>query len=100
MVDQHKFKLNKQWFIESHVGNIKDVYHFVERLGAGGFGVVYLAEDRATGKSYNLISKPKIHNLSVLIKIKVIDMLLKHCKRARSRITIPFKTRLEHSKHL
>ncbi len=50
MVDHLKIKLSKQWFIESHVGNIKDVYHFVERLGAGGFGVVYLAEDRATGK--------------------------------------------------
>lgn len=48
-MDSHKIKLSKQWFIESHVGNIKDVYHFIERLGAGGFGVVYLAEDRATG---------------------------------------------------
>jgi serine/threonine protein kinase len=43
-----EFKLSKQWFIDSHQGNIKESYHFVERLGTGGFGVVYLAEDRKT----------------------------------------------------
>lgn len=45
-----KLVVSKQWFIDSHQGNIKDVYHFVERLGSGGFGVVYLAEDRKTSK--------------------------------------------------
>ena len=49
MVDK-KIILSKQWFIDAHSGNIKDVYHFKERLGAGGFGVVYLAEHRKTGK--------------------------------------------------
>lgn len=44
-----KIIVSKQWFIEAKVGNIKDQYHFIERLGAGGFGVVYLAEDRKTG---------------------------------------------------
>ena len=43
--------LSKQWFIDSHQGNIKDVYHFTERLGSGGFGVVYLAEHRVTSKN-------------------------------------------------
>jgi hypothetical protein len=47
---ENKVLLSKQWFIDSHQGNIKDAYHFVERLGSGGFGVVYLAEDRKTGK--------------------------------------------------
>ena len=47
-----KLVLSKQWFIEAHQGNIKDVYYFVERLGSGGFGVVYLAEDRKTSKSW------------------------------------------------
>ena len=44
-----KLVLSKQWFIDSHVGNIKDVYHFEERLGSGGFGVVYLAQHRKSG---------------------------------------------------
>ena len=46
---ENKIKLSKQWFIDSHVGNIKDIYHFEERLGSGGFGVVYLATHRKTG---------------------------------------------------
>lgn len=44
-----KLVLQKQWFIDSHSGNIKDKYHFCQRLGSGGFGVVYLAEERKTG---------------------------------------------------
>jgi len=38
-----KVNISKQWFIDSKKGNIKDSYHFIERLGSGGFGVVYLA---------------------------------------------------------
>ena len=44
--------ITKQWFIDSYKGNIKDEYHFVSRLGAGGFGVVYLAEHRKTNERY------------------------------------------------
>ena len=52
MMEQHnKLILSKQWFIDSHQGNIKDIYHFIERLGSGGFGVVYLAENRKTGNT-------------------------------------------------
>jgi len=57
MVDQ--MIITKQWFIDSYKGNIKDEYHFVSRLGSGGFGVVYLAEHRKNGisnKLPNLIS--------------------------------------------
>lgn len=46
----NNLKISKQWFIDSHVGNIKEQYHFIERLGSGGFGVVYLAEHRKSGK--------------------------------------------------
>ena len=46
-----KIVMYKQWFIDSHVGNIKDVYHFEERVGSGGFGVVYLATHKKSGKS-------------------------------------------------
>jgi serine/threonine protein kinase len=45
-----KLIMSKQWFIDAHSGNIKDVYHFIKRLGSGGFGVVYLAEHRKNGK--------------------------------------------------
>jgi hypothetical protein len=46
-----KIVMYKQWFIDSHVGNIKDVYHFEERVGSGGFGVVYLATHKKSGMS-------------------------------------------------
>lgn len=39
------------WFIDAHEGNIKEQYHFIEKLASGGFGIVYLAEHRKTGKS-------------------------------------------------
>jgi len=31
-------------------GNIKDQYSFEKRLACGGFGIVYLATHKATGK--------------------------------------------------
>ena len=39
------------WFIDSHNGNIKEQYHFIEKIASGGFGVVYLAEHRKTSRS-------------------------------------------------
>jgi hypothetical protein len=39
------------WFIDSHEGNIKEAYHFVEKLANGGFGIVYLAEHRKTSNN-------------------------------------------------
>ena len=39
------------WFIDSREGNIKEAYHFIQKLAHGGFGIVYLAEHRKTGKS-------------------------------------------------
>jgi len=41
---------NKGWFIDSHIGNIKEEYHFIEKIASGGFGIVYLAEHRNSGK--------------------------------------------------
>ncbi len=52
--NNNKLVLSKQWFIDSHQGNIKDVYQFLERLGSGGFGVVYLAEHRITSKCHKI----------------------------------------------
>jgi len=65
-MDSSKLVLSKQWFIDSHQGNIKDVYHFVERLGSGGFGVVYLAEDRKTSKSRSFMSMLQFNEMCIL----------------------------------
>lgn len=39
---------NTPLFVDSNKGNIKEIYHFKEKLANGGFGVVYLAEHRQT----------------------------------------------------
>jgi len=51
----------KEWFIDGRIGNIKDDYHFIEKLASGGFGIVYLAEHRKTGKSGFLPKTPFFH---------------------------------------
>jgi hypothetical protein len=43
-----RIKQKNGWFIDSFEGNIKESYHFVEKLANGGFGIVYLAEHRKT----------------------------------------------------
>jgi serine/threonine protein kinase len=43
--------MTRSIFIESLVGNIKEKYFFEKKLGSGGYGAVYLAKDRKTGKS-------------------------------------------------
>ena len=44
--------LSTKWFIETTIGNIKDVYLFKERIGKGSFGVVYLVEHKVSS-NYN-----------------------------------------------
>jgi serine/threonine protein kinase len=39
-------------FENSYKGKIKDKYHFSSKLASGGFGIVYLAEERSTGKKF------------------------------------------------
>ena len=43
--------LSRSIFIESLVGNIKEKYFFEKKLGSGGYGAVYLAKNKKTGKS-------------------------------------------------
>jgi serine/threonine protein kinase len=43
-------KMDKAWFIQSRQGNIKDHYFFEKKLGSGGYGAVYLAKHKLTGK--------------------------------------------------
>jgi hypothetical protein len=42
-------KMDKAWFIQSRVGNIKDFYFFEKKLGSGGYGAVYLAKNKTSG---------------------------------------------------
>ena len=42
--------LDRSWFIQSRRGNIKDQYFFEKKLGSGGYGAVYLALNKQTGK--------------------------------------------------
>lgn len=44
-------RMDKAWFIQSRQGNIKDHYFFEKKLGSGGYGAVYLAKHKLTGKS-------------------------------------------------
>jgi len=45
--------MTRSIFIESMVGNIKEKYFFEKKLGSGGYGAVYLAKNKQTGKSEN-----------------------------------------------
>ena len=47
----HPKSLSRSIFIESLVGNIKEKYFFEKKLGSGGYGAVYLAKNKKTGKS-------------------------------------------------
>ena len=40
------------YFVDSKKGNIKEVYHFKDKLATGGFGIVYLAEHRQTKEQF------------------------------------------------
>jgi len=44
------FRLDRSWFIQSRRGNIKDQYFFEKKLGSGGYGAVYLAMNKQTGR--------------------------------------------------
>ena len=43
-------QLSRAIFIESLVGNIKEKYFFEKKLGSGGYGAVYLAKNKTSGK--------------------------------------------------
>ena len=47
-------RIQGSWFIDSKEGNIKDTYYFEKKLGSGGYGAVYLAKHKKTGKPNTL----------------------------------------------
>ena len=50
--------MTRALFIESLVGNIKEKYFFEKKLGSGGYGAVYLAKNKKSGK---LLIKINMH---------------------------------------
>lgn len=66
-------------FKESHKGKIKDKYHFSEKLASGGFGIVYKAEDRKTGKKFAIktIQKKKLKDFQTFVnEVKILQALV------------------------
>ena len=66
-------------FGDSTKGNIKDVYHFKEKLANGGFGIVYLAENRQTKELFAIkaIQKKKVKDYTTFInEINILKLLV------------------------
>ena len=42
--------LSRALFVESIDGNIKEKYFFEKKLGSGGYGAVYLAKNKVSGR--------------------------------------------------
>lgn len=57
--------IERQWFIDSRQGNIKDEYYFEKKLGSGGYGAVYLAKHKKTGKFFKTKHRQTIFQLSL-----------------------------------
>ena len=49
--------MSRSLFIESLVGNIKEKYFFEKKLGSGGYGAVYLAKNKLSGRYLIINSK-------------------------------------------
>ena len=67
MVESTGIKYDKSWFTLSRQGNIKDEYFFEKKLGSGGYGAVYLAKNKTTGKHHSLGSESLYGLESVLM---------------------------------
>ena len=67
------------YFVDSKKGNIKEVYHFAEKLATGGFGIVYLAEHRQTKEKFAVkaIQKKKVKDYTTFInEINILKCLV------------------------
>ena len=67
------------YFMDSRKANIKEKYHFSSKLAQGGFGVVYLAEDRQTKEKFAVkaIQKRKLKDYTTFInEINILKVLV------------------------
>jgi len=65
--------------MDSNKGNIKEQYHFKEKLANGGFGVVYLAEQRQTKELFAVkaIQKKKVKDYATFVnEINILKVLV------------------------
>lgn len=68
-------------FVDSVKGNIKQKYHFKEKLANGGFGVVYLAEDRQTKELFAVkaIQQKKVKDYATFVnEINILRVLVSY----------------------
>jgi serine/threonine protein kinase len=66
-------KMDKAWFIQSRVGNIKDHYFFEKKLGSGGYGAVYLAKNKTSGTQLFLTNLGQRVAVKAMQKGKITD---------------------------
>lgn len=72
-------KSGDNMFVDSTKGNIKEVYHFKEKLANGGFGIVYLAENRQSKELFAVkaIQKKKVKDYTTFInEINILKLLV------------------------
>lgn len=66
-------------FKDSYKGKIKDKYHFSRKIASGGFGIVYLAEERNTGNKFAVkaIQKKKVKDFATFVnEVKILQALV------------------------
>jgi serine/threonine protein kinase len=66
---------DQEMFKDSYKGKIKDKYHFSKKIASGGFGIVYLAEERETQKRYAVkaIQKKRVKDFATFVnEVKIL----------------------------
>jgi len=69
----------QELFKDSYKGKIKDKYHFSRKIASGGFGIVYLAEERQTLKKYAIkaIQKKRVKDFHTFVnEVKILQALV------------------------
>ena len=64
--------MTRALFIESLIGNIKEKYFFEKKLGSGGYGAVYLAKNKVTGKCHSIIGNDTFCHPRFIVRIEYI----------------------------